>query len=245
MRKINELASLTGMTTRALRYYDQIGLLKPAEISESGYRLYDDKALETLQQILFFRELDVPLKQIKAILESPNFDRLSMLKKHKKLITLKRDRLNNILALIEKNLKGELCMSFTEFDISEIKECQKIYANEAKELYGGTAAYLEHQQKASKYDDRKLQEINEEMNQIFKQFADVMENGPACDESQSLVKAWQAHITKYFYECTDEILAGLGEMYVQDERFRKNLNKHHEGLAEFISSAIKCYCEQK
>ena len=81
MRKINELASLTGMTTRALRYYDQIGLLKPAEISEAGYRLYDDKALETLQQILFFRELDVPLKQIKAILEIPTFDRLSMLKK--------------------------------------------------------------------------------------------------------------------------------------------------------------------
>ncbi len=121
MRKINELASLTGMTTRALRYYDQIGLLKPAEISESGYRLYNDKALETLQQILFFRELDVPLKQIKAILESSNFDRLSMLKKHKKLITLKRDRLNNILALIEKNLRGEHYMSFTEFEMKSIE----------------------------------------------------------------------------------------------------------------------------
>ena len=121
MRKINELASLTGVTTCALRYYDKIGLLKPAEISESGYRLYDDKALETLQQILFFRELDVPLKQIKAILEIPNFDRLSMLKKHKKLITLKRDRLNNILALIEKNLKGEHYMSFTEFEMKSIE----------------------------------------------------------------------------------------------------------------------------
>lgn len=109
MKKINEIAELTGLTTRALRYYDEVGLLKPSEISESGYRLYDDETLEVLQQILFFKELDVPLKQIKSILENPNFDRISMLKKHKKLITLKRDRLNKILALINKNLRGEIC----------------------------------------------------------------------------------------------------------------------------------------
>lgn len=125
MKKINEIAELTGITKRALRYYDEIGLLIPSGISESEYRLYDDKALETLQQILFFKELDVPLKEIKSILEDPNFDRMSMLKKHKNLITRKRDRLNNILALIDKNLKGEKVMSFTEFELKSMRQAHK------------------------------------------------------------------------------------------------------------------------
>ncbi len=125
MKKINEIAEITGLTKRALRYYDQIGLLKPSEISESGYRLYDDEALETVQQILFFKEIDVPLKEIQSILSNPNFDKLSMLKKQKQLITLKRDRLNNILALIDKNIKGEKNMSFTEFEMKSIEKAFK------------------------------------------------------------------------------------------------------------------------
>lgn len=125
MKKINEMAEITGLTKRALRYYDQIGLLKPSEISESGYRFYDDKALETVQQILFFKEIDVPLKEIQSILSNPNFDKLSMLKKQKQLITLKRDRLNNILALIDKNIKGEKNMSFTEFEMKSIEKAFK------------------------------------------------------------------------------------------------------------------------
>ena len=245
MKKINEIAELTGLTTRALRYYDEVGLLKPSEISESGYRLYDDTALEVLQQILFFKELDVPLKQIKSILENPSFDRISMLKKHKKLITLKRDRLNKILALINKNLRGEKCMSFTEFDISEVKKCQKIYENEAKELYKDTEAFAEYQKKTSKYNDSQWDSINREMLSIFEQFAEVMDKEPCSQEAQILVEKWKNYITQNFYECTDEILAGLGQMYVQDERFKKNIDKHQDGLAEFISDAIKCYCEHR
>ena len=125
MKKINEMVEITGLTKRALRYYDQIGLLKPSEISESGYRLYDDEALETVQQILFFKEIDVPLKEIQSILSNPNFDKVSMLKKQKQLITLKRDRLNNILALIDKNIKGEKNMSFTEFEMKSIEKAFK------------------------------------------------------------------------------------------------------------------------
>ena len=245
MKKINEVANLTGLTTRALRYYDEVGLLRPSEISESGYRLYDDEALETLQQILFFKELDVPLRQIKSILENPSFDRVSMLKKHKKLITLKRNRLDKILALIDKNLKGEKCMSFTEFDISEVKERQKIYENEAKELYKNTDAYSEYQQKTARYGEAQWDVIGQEMNEIFKKFAEVMDKNPGCDEVQTVVGNWKNYITENFYECTNEILAGLGQMYVQDERFKKNLDKCQDGLAKFVSEAIKYYCASK
>ncbi len=245
MKKINEIAELTGLTTRALRYYDEVGLLKPSEISEAGCRLYDDEALEVLQQILFFKELDVPLKQIKSVLENPNFDRISMLKKHKKLITLKRDRLNKILALINKNLRGEKCMSFTEFDVSEVKRCQKIYENEAKELYKETEAFSEYQKKTSEYSDSQWDIVNREMLDIFEQFAGVMDKEPSSQEAQILVETWKNYITKNFYECTNEILAGLGQMYVQDERFKKNIDRHRAGLTKFISEAIRYYCENK
>lgn len=245
MKKINEIAKLTGLTTRALRYYDEVGILKPSEISESGYRLYDDEVLEILQQILFFKELDVPLKQIKSILENPNFDKISMLKKHKKLIVLKRDRLNKILALINKNLRGEKCMSFTEFDVAEIKKYQKIYGDEAKKLYKNTEAFSEYQKKTSEYSESQWDIVNRGMLNIFGQFADAMDKEPSAPEVQSLVEKWKNYITKNFYECTNEILSGLGQLYVQDKRFKENIDKQKTGLAEFISNATKHYCKHQ
>lgn len=119
MRTVKQVSDLTGISVRMLHHYDKIGLLKPTKLTEAGYRLYDDEALETLQQILFFKELDLPLKEIKEIITSPHFDKMKALENHKKLIILKRDRLNSLLELINKTLKGANTMSFKEFDMSE------------------------------------------------------------------------------------------------------------------------------
>jgi DNA-binding transcriptional MerR regulator len=119
MRTVKQVSDLTGVSVRMLHHYDKIGLLKPNKFTEAGYRLYDDEALETLQQILFFKELDIPLKEIKAIMASPQFDKIHALKNQEKLLVLKRDRLNELIGLINKTLKGEKAMSFKEFDMSE------------------------------------------------------------------------------------------------------------------------------
>ena len=123
MKTVNEIAKITGISRRAIRYYDEIGLLKPTEISESGYRLYDDEALGILQQILFFKEVGMPLKDIKLILDNPNIDRIKLLENHKNLLILKRDCISNLISLVDKIIKEPNTMNFTEFKI--IKEIEK------------------------------------------------------------------------------------------------------------------------
>lgn len=119
MRTISQVAELTGISIRTLQYYDEIGLLKPSELTQSGYRLYNDEALQKLQQILFFKELDFKLKDIREILEKPDFDRIAAFKKQKKLLLLKRNRTDRLIQLLNRLEKGEQCMSFKEFDLSD------------------------------------------------------------------------------------------------------------------------------
>ena len=119
MRTISQVAELTGVSTRTLQYYDEIGLLKPSELTESGYRLYDDEALQKLQQILFFKELGFKLKEIKEILQKPDFDRIKAFKRQKELLLLKRNRTDRLIQLLNRLEKGEQCMSFKEFDLSD------------------------------------------------------------------------------------------------------------------------------
>jgi len=116
---VKQVSELTGISVRTLHYYDEIGLFKPSKVTESGYRMYDNDALETLQQILFFRELDFPLKDIKTIMLNPKYDKNKAFANQRKLIQVKRDRLNDLLNLLDKLIKGEKCMSFKEFDMSE------------------------------------------------------------------------------------------------------------------------------
>lgn len=119
MKSVSQVAKLTGISVRTLQYYDEIGLLKPSKLTPSGYRLYDDEALKTLQQILFFKELGFPLKEIGEILEKSDLDRIAVFKKQKELFLLKRSRIDGLIQLLERLEKGEQCMSFKEFDLSE------------------------------------------------------------------------------------------------------------------------------
>lgn len=243
MLKINELASCAGVTVRTLHYYDEINLLKPTKITEAGYRLYDDAAIETLQQVLFFRELDFPLDEIKAIISSPAFDKIRALENHRELLFKKRERLDNLINLVDNLIKGENNMSFKEFDMTEIEKTKKEYAQEVKERWGNTDAYIESERKMKNYGAEEWKQISDESGRILKAFADSRDEAPESDEAQELVGQWQAFITDKYYTCTNEILAGLGEMYISDERFTKNIDSYGAGTADFIAKAIKIYCK--
>lgn len=145
MRTVKQVAELTGISCRTLQYYDEIGVFKPTQVTESGYRLYDDEALKTLQQVLFFKELDFSLKDIKEIMSNPKFDRIKAYKKQKELIRAKRDRLDGLLKLLEKLEKGESCMSFKEFDLSAyIKVLEQFKAENTEDVlkhWGSVEAY--------------------------------------------------------------------------------------------------------
>lgn len=240
--KINEVAKLTGITVRTLHYYDEIGLLSPSEITEAGYRIYNDDALVTLQQILFFKELDFPLSDIKEIMTNPHYNKKQTLVKHRELLVQKRDHLDGIITLVDNTIKGDNTMSFKEFDMSEIEANKNKYAQEVKELWGETNEYKESEKKTSVYDNTQWEMLIGEGSEILKAFGENRNILPYSAKAQELVKCWQEYITKSFYECTKEILSCLGMMYVGDERFTQNIDKNGKGTAEFMAKAIELYC---
>jgi DNA-binding transcriptional MerR regulator len=232
MMQIKEFAEMTGVSVRTLHYYDQIGLLRPARVDkDSGYRYYDDASLLRMQQILFYRELDFPLKDICRILSSPDYDSKQALAEQRQLLCLKKQRLERLIAAIDDHVKGEINMH--AFDNREFDQ----YREEVKEKWGHTQAYAEYQQK----DKQDYNALSAGMDAIMAEFAacKVQGHAPASEEAQVLVKKLQGYITEHFYHCTDAIMAGLGEMYVADDRFRSNIDRHGEGTAEFIRQAIQ------
>lgn len=242
--KINQVAKLTGTTVRTLHYYDEIGLLKPNASTETGYRIYDHENLEKLQQILFFKELNFPLNDIKAIMDNPSYDKNEALMKQREWLIEKKERLNALIALIDQSLKGECHMNFKAFDQSEMERHKKAYADEVKEKWGRTSAYSESQSRTSQYTPEDWEKIQAEAGAIFSKFASNLQKTPDSKEVQALVKEWQDHISKYYYTCSKEILAGLGQMYRHDERFAKNMDQVGQGTAAFMADAIEVYCEK-
>lgn len=241
--KINEVAKLTGVTVRTLHYYDEIGLLHPSEITEAGYRLYGEKDLNILQQILFFRELDFPLATIKEIMRNPNYDPTEALQKQKELLLQKRTRLDGLITLLEQTLKGENTMSFTEFDTTKIEETKAAYAAEVKERWGTTSAYEEYSKKTKNHTDKDWNLLNHDLMEQFHKFADLKTEAVDSKAVQNCVKEFQQYMTEHYFTCTNEILSGLGLMYSQDERFKTNIDKAAgEGTAEFVTAAIQSFC---
>ena len=257
MMTVNEVSKLTGVSIRTLQYYDKIGLLHPAEYTEAGYRLYDDAALETLQQILLFRELEFPLKDIKKIVGSPDFDRSKALAQQIELLTLKKEHLENLIDLAKGlKLRGVRHLKFDAFDTRKIDE----YAAQAKATWGTTPAYKEFEQKSKGRTREDDQNIAQGLMDIFAEFGairgaeagtlkgaelDAVKSAdPASAEAQALVKKLQDYITQHFYNCTNEILSGLGKMYAGGGDFTKNIDSYGgEGTAEFVHQAIEIYCK--
>lgn len=241
---IGSLSKLSGVSVRALHHYDQIGLLQPSEVAQSGYRYYDDAAVERLWQILFYRELDFPLQKIAQILSSPAFDRNRALMEHHSLLLQKRERLNRLIELVSNAMKGETTMEFKPFDTSEIDALRDQYAEEAKARWGNTDAYRESEMRAAKWTKDDIARFQRESGEIFSAFAALVGTDPADTRVQALVSRWQAHISANYYHCTDEALSCLGQMYVDDERFAKNIDKFGVGAAKLMSDAIAVYCKK-
>ena len=240
MMTVNEVSKLTGVSIRTLQYYDKIGLLHPAKYSEAGYRLYDDAALETLQQILLFRELEFPLREIKEIVGSPDLDRSKALGQQIELLKLKKEHIENLIELAKGiKLMGVRNLKFDAFDTRKIDE----YAAQAKASWGQTPAYKEFEEKAKGRTKEEDKKIYQGMIDIFAEFGAIRESDPASGEAQALVKKLQDYITEHMYTCTNEILSGLGKMYSGGGDFTKNIDSFGgEGTAGFASKAIEIYC---
>ena len=241
MRTVHEVSKLTGVSIRTLQYYDTIGLLHPAEHTESGYRLYDDTALEKLQQILLFRELEFPLKEIRQIIESPAFDRGKALEQQITLLTLKKEHLENLIDLARgiKKMGVKLKMDFSAFDTRKIDE----YAAQAKASWGSTPEYREFEERTQGRSKAENAALGSQMMDIFAVFGTIRNEDPASDAAQALVKKLQEFITEHFYTCSDETLRGLGLMYAGGGDFTANIDTHGgEGTAEFAHRAIEVYC---
>jgi len=241
MRTVHEVSKLTGVSIRTLQYYDRIGLLHPAEYTEAGYRLYDDAALETLQQILLFRELEFPLKDIRRIIQSPSFDRQKALDQQIGLLELKKERLDNLIALARriKTTGVKPKMDFSAFDTKKMDE----YAAKAKETWGETPAWQEYEQKSRGRSGTENMELNRQMMEIFAEFGAIRDTDPAAGEAQALVRKLQDFISAHYYTCTKPILSGLGQMYAAGGEMTENIDRHGgEGTAAFASRAIRVFC---
>ena len=235
MKTVKEVSRITGVSVRTLHHYDAIGLLKPTKITESGYRLYDDTALERLQSILFLRELEFPLQEIKQILSRPGFDFKDALADQIRLLELRKQHLDDLITHARNIQKtGVIPMNFKPFDKTTLDN----YTAEAKAKWGKTDAYKEYEKKAPG------QQQADALMAIFAEFGPVRQLDPAASDVQALVAKLQDCISRNYYNCTKQILSGLGQMYVADDRFKATIDRAGgEGTAEFVSRAIEIYCK--
>lgn len=252
MYKVKEMAEITGVSVRTLHHYDHIHLLSPSYVTEKGYRLYSEKELARLQQILFFKEMDFSLKKIKEILDDPDFDEADALQRHREILRKKKKRLERLIRSVDQTLQtieGEDRMKnedrFRPFDKSEIEAHQKKYEKEVEERWGDTDAYKHSKQKTSQYTKEDWEKIQQEGDEIDRGLVALMERDPSDPEVQQLIDRKRQHITGYFYECHLEIFRGLADMYVNDPRFTKNIDKWKEGYSEFLNKAMHTYCNQQ
>ena len=238
MRTAKEVSRLSGISTRTLRYYDSIGLLKPSELTDAGYRLYDETAVERLWNILFLKELDFPLKTIASIMDDPHIDRQAVFEDQIKLLKMKKEHIEACIRIASGVKKGENVMNFDEFKNSRFKK----YAAEAEKRWGNTSAYKESRQRAENRTEGENRAVDDGLMDIFRKFGKMRKNSPDCPEAFEMVTQLKAYITENYYNCTDEMLLQLGGMYVSDERFRHNIDEASgEGTAVFVSNAIRCF----
>ena len=226
MKSISQVAKLTGVSIRTLQYYDEIGLLKPSKLTAAGYRMYDDNALQTLQQILFFKELGFPLKEIKEILEKPDFDRIAAFKKQKELFLLKRARLDRLIQLLERLEKGEQCMSFKEFDLSD-------YINALEDFKSNqTETVIQHWGSIENF-DMFIQKIRDDEEHVAKL---------AIQQFGSIEKYTEEmkHNLEHFSEIMDEWYSQVPEEMLKEDKFLKLASHKGEDVAsEWVQSIVE------
>ena len=241
MKTVTEVSKITGVSVRTLHHYDEIGLLKPAKVTEAGYRLYDTANLQRLHAILLLKELQFPLKDIKEILDTPGFDPMEALTQQIGLLELKRQHLTDLINHAREIQKtGVIPMDFSSFDTEKIDR----YATEAKKKWGKTEAYKEYEAKTAGRSKAEMQDAGDKLMDIFREFGEIRHLSPASPEAQALVAKLQNFITDNYYTCTKQILFGLGQMYAAGDEMNENIDKAGgEGTGAFAKAAIGFFCK--
>ncbi|NLV99815.1 MAG: MerR family transcriptional regulator [Clostridiales bacterium] len=245
---VHELAELAGITARTIRYYDEIGLLKPARINSSGYRIYRGAEVDRLQQIMFYRELGVGLSDIKNIMNSPLFNRIEALKEHRARLIEERKRLEMLIANVEKTidmLEGRIIMTdkekFEGFKQKMIQENELKYGREAREKYGNEAVDASNRKLMNMTEEEyaALQKLTNELNETLKAACETGDPG-----SQLAQKACELHrqwLMFFWGSYSKEAHMGLAQMYVDDERFKAYYDNIAPGCAGFLRDAMRIY----
>ncbi len=243
--QVREVATLTGISVRTLHYYDEIGLLIPEKSTVSGYRHYSEHDLERLQQILFFKNVGFSLKEIKQMIGVPDFNQFEALQLHRKMLMKKRDHIDTLIKTVSKTIehqKGEISMTkeerFSGFNFSKNE-----YEKEARERWGNEAVD-KSQRKIDHMSTEEKGAFEQKFNQIYRDLASIRHVSPASNEAQAKIETWYQYLNKignYSYEA----FANLGEMYVTDERFTKNIDQFGDGLAQFMCDAMNIYANDR
>lgn len=242
---VQKLAKLAGVSTRTLRYYDEIGILKPARINSSGYRIYGQNEVDRLQQILFYREMNVGLDKIKAILEQPDFDETEALKTHRAQLLDKRKQLDELIRNVEKSIahsERRITMTdqekFEGFKQKMIDENEEKYGTEIREKYGDDKINKSNA-KLTGMSEAEMERVNRLAETILVELAMAFETGdPAGEKAQEVAALHKEWLSTYWDTYSKEAHAGLAQMYVDDERFTAYYDKDQPGLAAFLRDAI-------
>ena len=239
MKTVTEISKMTGVSVRTLHHYDAIGLLKPTDTTEAGYRLYDDGALDKLYMILVYRELGLSLNEIGSILDAPDYDRNRVLEHQIKLMRRRIEKLQNRVTLAKGMLMlGVKYMDFEGFDPKKIDE----YSQQAKTLYGKTDAYKEFQQKSKNRTAEQEKNLNAQVMDFFVRLGKMRPCAPDSKEAQNWAKELQAFFTEHFYTCTPQILKSLAESYAGGGSMTENIDKvGGAGTGAFAKQVIDMY----
>lgn len=246
MFTVKQLSRLAGVTPRTLHHYDAIGLLKPTRVGANGYRYYGDESLLKLQQILFYRELGLPLEHIREIMGRRDFDVPGALQSHKEALQKQVRRLNHLIATVDhtiKYIKGERRMDPKDFFTGFSEEEQEKYALEAEKMYDPETVRASNRRWKA-YSAEKKAEILEESKAIYLDMVTAMPQGAASEQVQAIVERWRRNMD-HFWTPTLEQLLPLAQMYTGDPRFKATFDKIHPGLAGFMAEAVKVYVEGK
>ncbi len=244
---VKRMAKIAGISVRTLHHYDAVGLLRPDSIGSNGYRYYTEKELLKLQQILFFKELDFSLEDIKKIINADHFDVFKALIDHKKMLQLKKERIILLLETVEQtmnNLKGGEPMKTDDLFSSFGDEKLVDYMNEAKQRWGNSKAYKQSMQRVKQWTKADYERIKEEGRKFTQELARAMDLEITSPDVASLIKRHRESI-EYFYECSDEMYRGLADMYINDPRFTAHYDDVRPGLAKWLSDAIHYYYRDK
>lgn len=249
---IQKLSQLAGVSTRTLRYYDEIDLLKPARMSSSGYRIYGQVEVDRLQQILFYRELGLGLEQIKDVMDDPSFNDIHALTEHREHLLDRRKQLDTLIATVDRTIamkEGRISMSdvekFEGFKLKMIQDNEEKYGQELREKYGDDVMNQSNA-KLSKWTPEQYEEVtklaDEVMVSLSKAFETGDPEGELAQQTARLHKEWLSYSWTHY---SKEAHAGLAEMYVADDRFKAYYDKDTPGKAEFLRDAILVYTGMK